>query len=167
MPVEFSESALESAQAGVKRIIKMGREGELRDEVSIKEFTEAMNDDLNTSRALAVLFSLTDKIKQAENKALYENTLFYLASVLGFNFDLREKEEITDEALAELIAPLYEKYNAEKSVVPKMLLADIIKIRTEARANKDWAKSDEIRDELAGYGISLKDSKEGTTWEIN
>ena len=126
-----------------------------------------MNDDLNTSRALAVLFSLTDKIKQAENKALYENTLFYLASVLGFNFELREKEEITDEALSEIVVPLYEKYNVEKSVSPKNLLEDIIKIRTEARANKDWAKSDEIRDELAGFGISLKDSKEGTTWEIN
>ncbi len=167
MPVEFSEEALVSAQAGVKRIIKMGVEGVLRDEDSIKEFTEAMNDDLNTSRALAVLFALTDKIKQAENKAVYENTLFHLASVLGFNFDLREKEEITEDALKELILPLYEKYGAENSAPARALLDDIIKIRTEARANKDWAKSDEIRDELAACKISLKDSKEGTTWEVN
>jgi cysteinyl-tRNA synthetase len=43
----------------------------------------------------------------------------------------------------------------------------LIKMRDEARANKDWALSDKIRDELLTYGIQLKDGKEGTLFSIN
>ena len=42
----------------------------------------------------------------------------------------------------------------------------IIYIRAKAKANKDWATSDHLRDELKALGISLKDGKEGTTWTI-
>ena len=43
---------------------------------------------------------------------------------------------------------------------------EIIKLRKTARDNKDWAKSDEIRDKLLAHKIQLKDTKEGTTWQI-
>mgnify|MGYP000377381564 FL=1 len=43
----------------------------------------------------------------------------------------------------------------------------LIKLRKEARENKDWALSDQIRDELVELGIQLKDGKEGTTFSIN
>ena len=43
----------------------------------------------------------------------------------------------------------------------------LIEMRKEARDNKDWAMSDKIRDELADFGIQLKDGKEGTTFSIN
>jgi cysteinyl-tRNA synthetase len=43
----------------------------------------------------------------------------------------------------------------------------IIEMRAEARANKDWAKSDQIRDRLTEVGITIKDGKEGAKWEIN
>ena len=42
----------------------------------------------------------------------------------------------------------------------------LIAARKEARANKNWAESDRIRDELAAMNVVIKDSKEGTTWEI-
>jgi cysteinyl-tRNA synthetase len=45
-------------------------------------------------------------------------------------------------------------------------IEQLIETRTEARARKDWAESDRIRDELAAMGIAIKDSKNGTTWEV-
>ena len=47
------------------------------------------------------------------------------------------------------------------------LMQTIIDIRKQARANKDWATSDKIRDELAKLHITLKDGKEGTTWMVD
>ena len=43
----------------------------------------------------------------------------------------------------------------------------LIKLRKEARDNKNWALSDQIRDELAGLGVQLKDGKDGTTFSVN
>ncbi len=134
MPVEFSEVALESAKAGVKRLINAGKKGEGVDEEATEAFKTSMDEDMNTSKALAVLFSL---VSGDETKA---NTLYRLGSVLGFDFT---KKEI---------------------VLSKEDLA-LIEERNLARAEKNWAKSDEIRDLFLERGIVLKDGKDGTTWE--
>ena len=63
-----------------------------------------MDDDLNTSKALAVLFSLVDKIKKGIDKNINANTLVYLGSVLGFDFSLSEKE-VSIEELNEITKP--------------------------------------------------------------
>lgn len=141
MPVEFNDEALNAAKNGVKRLINAPKGtigGELDDE-AIKAFREAMDDDLNTSKALAVLFSLVDKInKNGEQK--HSNTLTKLGEVLGFDF-------------------------TKKEIVLSAEDLELIKERNRAREAKDWAKSDEIRDLFLSRGIVLKDSKDGTTWE--
>ena len=93
------------------------------------------------------------------------NTLRYLGGVLGFNFDLAKKE-VSKEELLKIVEPLYDEFSVDKAVEPDKLLEQIINLRKEARANKDWAKSDEIRDILLKNKIQLNDSKEGTTWQI-
>ena len=123
-----------------------------------------MNDDLNTSKALAVLFGLVDKIKK-EKSQIAANTLVYLGSVLGFDFTKTQKE-VSDDELKAIVEPLYEEFNISKDVDFKDVINEIIKLRKEARDNKDWAKSDEIRDKLLQHKIQLKDNKEGTTWQI-
>ena len=100
-----------------------------------------------------------------ENKQISANTLAYLGLVLGFDFSLSQKE-ISDEKLEKIVEPLYEEFNIDKSIDKKNVIDEIIKIRKMARDNKDWAKSDEIRDKLLAHKIQLKDSKEGTTWQI-
>lgn len=168
MPVEFNDIALTSAKNGSKRLINSINGIEIKDEydcTSVEEFKNAMNEDLNTSKALAILFSLVDKIKKNDNKQICANTLVYLGSVLGFDFSLAKKE-VSNEELSEIVEPLYEKFNLSKELAPKELLDEIIKIRKTARDNKDWAKSDEIRDTLIAYKIQLKDEKSGTTWQI-
>jgi len=168
MPVEFNDVALTSASNGAKRLINSIAGIEISDEYdneAVEEFKNAMDDDLNTSKALAVLFKLVDKIKKNENKQISANTLFYLGSTLGFNFTLAKKE-VSMEELAQIVKPLYDKFNISNEISPNDLIEKIISLRKEARDNKDWAKSDEIRDILLKNKIQLKDSKEGTSWEI-
>ena len=168
MPVEFNDEALTAASNGAKRLINAVAgfdKNDIYDEDTIKDFKEAMDDDLNTSKALAVLFKLVDKIKKNDRADIMANTLRYLGGVLGFNFDLAKKE-VSKEELLKIVEPLYDEFSVDKAVEPDKLLEQIINLRKEARANKDWAKSDEIRDILLKNKIQLNDSKEGTTWQI-
>lgn len=171
MPVEFNDEALNSAAAGAKRLINAASGYEKTSDIDNEAkdaFIEAMNDDLNTSKALAVLFSLSDKIKKSANKddaQKYACTLITLGEVLGFDF-FRARKEVSDEELRVMLEPLYKTFEIESSLEPRAALDKIISIRKAARDNKDWAKSDLIRDELDGAGIMLKDSKEGTTWQV-
>ena len=160
MPVEFSDEALSSAQAGVKRMLNakgVNIEGlDITQYDEYKAFVDAMDDDLNTSKALAVLFDLTNK---ANKDVDYAFTLLYrLATTLGFTF---EKAELSDEELAEKLqtigAELGESFGSMEEIIEK---------RKAARAEKDWDTADRIRVALDNAGIILKDSKEGTVWEL-
>jgi len=161
MPVEFSDDALIAASNGVKRIMNVKRT-QLDENLDItkfdeyKEFVEAMDDDLNTSRALAVLFDLTNK---ANKDVDYAYTLLYkLSEVLGLTFTKATvSEEDIKEKLAEINASLGKDYTS---------MEEIIEERKIARQNKDWDLADKIRIALDKTGIVLKDSKEGTTWEL-
>jgi len=166
MPVEFNDVALSGAASGAKRLINSIAGiviGEEYDSEAIKAFEEAMDEDLNTSKALAILFGLAEKVRKGENKQISANTLSYLGSVLGFDFSLSQKEVSADELKA-IVEPLYDEFNIDKN--NENPIDEIIKLRKIARDNKDWAKSDEIRDKLLAHKIQLKDTKEGTTWQI-
>ena len=161
MPVEFSDEALQAAANGVKRMLnakpsKVDENLDIKAFNEYKEFVEAMDDDLNTSKALAVLFDLTGK---ANKDVSYAYTLLCkLAETLGFTF---EKAQISEEELksklAEISAELGEEFNSMDEIIAK---------RKIARAEKNWEIADKIRVALDKAGIILKDSKEGTTWEL-
>ena len=161
MPVEFSDEALQAAANGVKRMLNakqtpLDETLNLKEFDEYKEFVEAMDDDLNTSKALAVLFDLTNK---ANKDVPYAFTLLhYLAATLGFTF---EKAKLSDEELkqklGEISAELGENFSSMDEIIEK---------RKKARAEKNWDIADKIRVALDNVGIVLKDSKEGTTWEL-
>ena len=178
MPVEFSDESLSSAQAGAKRLQNavnnvlpyVGTVGEILDTKSIEEFKSAMNDDLNTSKALAVLFELantSNKAKDENDKQTAQiavSTLLKLSEVLGFDFS---NVEIDDNTLYEKIKPILNEFDFLTGVEePKEVLEKILKVRNQARADKNWAVADLIRNTLASVGVGLKDTKDGTTWEL-
>ena len=161
MPVEFSDEALQAAANGVKRMLN-AKQTKINDTMDIsqydeyKEFVLAMDEDLNTSKALAVLFDLANK---ANKDVSYAYTLLHkLASTLGFTF---EKAKLSDEELKkkleEISTELGEKYSSMDEIIEKRKLA---------RSEKNWEVADKIRIALDKAGIVLKDSKEGTVWEI-
>ncbi len=187
MPVEFNDEALNSANNGSKRLINSVKDFDEADLASLESdneaveaFKDAMNDDLNTSKTLAVLFSLVDRLKKVLSESgldvkeavktdkarILAHTIITLGSVLGFDFSLKDKKELNDEDLRTLILPLYNEFDADNSMEPKALLDKLLEDRKLARTNKDWAKSDLIRDKLLAVGILVKDSKDGSSWEL-
>ncbi|MBQ7286897.1 MAG: cysteine--tRNA ligase, partial [Candidatus Gastranaerophilales bacterium] len=168
MPVEFNDTSLSAAKNGANRLINSVAGFEFKSEYdneAIEEFTNAMNEDLNTSKALAILFKLVDRVKKDSNPQVAVNTLVYLGSTLGFDFSLANKE-VSDEELTEIVKPLYSEFNLDENLSAKEVLDEIIKLRKQSRDNKDWAESDRIRDLLLAHKVQLKDSKEGTTWAV-
>lgn len=160
MPVEFSDEALSSAQAGVKRMLNAN--GTVNDNIDItqyeeyKAFVEAMDDDLNTSKALAVLFDLTNKANKGVDYAY--TLLNKLATTLGFTFEKASlSEEEIQEKLNTINSELGENFGSMEEIIEK---------RKTARAEKNWEIADKIRIALDNVGIVLKDSKEGTIWEL-
>ena len=161
MPVEFSDEALSSASAGVKRMLNAKRTPvdenlDITKTEEYKEFTEAMDDDLNTSKALAVLFDLANKANKDEEGAF--TILFKLAQTLGFTF---EKATLSDDEIKGVVGRVSEKLGEDfKS------MDEILSYRKKARDEKNWPVADKIRIAFDDEGIVLKDTKEGTTWEL-
>jgi cysteinyl-tRNA synthetase len=113
-----------------------------------REFEEGMDDDLNTSVALAVIHNLTRVVNTAlARKKLHEENKLELIELLKrfdavLNIFGDEQREMLDSEIQSLINE-----------------------RQEARRRRDFARGDEIRDELAGRGIILEDTKDGVRWK--
>lgn len=167
MPVEFSDEALESARAGVKRlynainearkVVKIDESIDISSFDEYKSFVEAMDEDLNTSKALAVLFDLATKVNKAPNQQDLA-LLYKLSAVLGFNF---EKVEVSEEEIANKVSLISSKLESDFKNMD-----EILAYRKQAREEKNWNLADKIRTVFDEAGIVLKDSKEGTTWEL-
>lgn len=181
MPVEFNDEALEAASAGAKRLKNaannvlawVGKDALDENAVSpeIEQFKEAMDEDINTSKALAVLFDIASKANKAkdsndkENAIKYISVLIKLARVLGFDF---EKVELDENQLKQMLDTIVGEFDfiEDKNASAKDIMAKIIEVRNEARAQKNWAVADQIRNSLDKISIVLKDTKEGTIFEL-
>ena len=104
---------------------------------------EALCDDLNTPQAIAAMHGL----KNAAGRKALAGTLAF------FGFRPNELRE-------------WRAKHAPEPSIPAMEIESRIAARNAARKSKNFAESDRIRDELAALGIVLKDSKDGTTWEV-
>jgi cysteinyl-tRNA synthetase len=160
--VDFSNEALQAAEKGFIRLnnalellqkIRPSENSSVELQPIIDACFSAMNDDLNTSIAIAQLFEVariinsvndgreTLSVSDLDKLKVFYNSIFY--DVLGLLPESQENDSQLDSALMELI----------------------IELRLTARKNKDFAMSDQIRDKLKAAGVVLKDTKEGTNWE--
>ncbi len=163
--LDFSNEALQAAEKGLKRLLS-GHKALLRIKTndksseSITKFIselkkncyEAMNDDFNSPIVISSLFEAVkwvnllkegkEKISSDDHKELVSLFNSFLVEILGLKDDSNSQDEkLTDD-----------------------LMKLIISLRQDARANKDFATSDKIRDELQKINISIKDGKDGTEW---
>ena len=127
-------------------------------------FREAMDDDFNTAQAIGHLFDgvrALNRLLAADSPALAgaimagRDTLLRLGGVLG----------LFGSVPAEWLARQGEKRLAE-SGLDAAVIEGLIAERLAARKNRDFARADQIRDELAAKGVQLLDSAQGTTWKI-
>ena len=168
LPINFTREIIEQAKNSLERLnnakfrmddLLEKTSGNLKDEEKdfVKEldnfennFRKVMDDDLNTADALTVLFEISKfantKLDENSSKEFVEKTrdLFIkLEDVLGI-----ENRKKTDDSLDE------------------DLINKLIEERKEAKKAKDFEKADEIRDKLSEMGILIKDTREGTKWEL-
>ena len=165
-PLNFSAELMEAAKSGLERIITaadrlkflMGSaktedmaeteaEKFAKSAEYVGNFESAMDDDFNTAFAVAAIFDLVKAANTYANEESSADILKFLADtivtlcgVLGL--DVEPKEELLDSDIEKLIEE-----------------------RIAARKNKDFARADEIRDELEAKGIILEDSRDGVHWK--
>ena len=120
------------------------------------DFTNALADDLNTPMALGEMYKLAESARRGEFKAA--QALHQAGNFLGiFSHSLKSWKDFA--AIGRAAGALMPKEFQDA-------VNNLVDARTAARKAKDFKESDRIRDELAAMGVVLKDSKDGTTWEI-
>ncbi len=164
--LDFSNEALQAAEKGLDRLMKgvetLGRLQPSADStVDPSELErrcrEAMDDDLNSPMVISALFDWVRTINQlaqgqqritAEDLERLSRTVYrYVYDILG----LRDEKAAGAAAGRDYVTPLVEM---------------LLEMRTAAKAERNWAVSDRIRDGLAAAGIRVKDRKDGSDWEL-
>ncbi|HSP13017.1 MAG TPA: cysteine--tRNA ligase [Salegentibacter sp.] len=164
--LDFSNEALSASEKGFNRLVDAYQQIEKlpvgnSSTISVSEWKQscydAMNDDFNSPILIAKLFDAAKfintvkegnaEITSEDREVLHQTMKNFMFDVLGLLDKASENEESTQKQLSDTIELL-------------------IKLRAEARVNKDFALSDQIRDQLQAIGIQLKDGKEGTTFSI-
>jgi cysteinyl-tRNA synthetase len=152
-PVDFTERALDEASMALRAFHSFA--SSIPAARPSPEFMDAMADDLNTPRAIAELHRL-QKLAKSPSPNQFDAAIQLASNLSLLGFDIRQ----------------YDPEWLHKQVVAKRVggrtpeIEKLITERASARTNRDWKESDRIRDELAKMGVVLKDSKDGTTWEI-
>ena len=159
-PINYSEDSLKEAKGALERFYTALRglpaASAKGGETFVARFGEAMDDDFNSPEACAVLFEMAREINRLrdtdlQSAAALAARLKELADVLGVL-------QIDPDAF--LQAGAAGKVDAAE-------VETLIAARLQARADKNWAESDRIRDQLTAMGVVLEDGKGGTTWRLS
>ena len=166
-PLNFSRELIESAQKGTEKLNNLARvllEGVNNSDGTSVDFdfdkfynlfADTMDDDFNTSQAVAVIFDFVREVNKvvAENENI--NSAFFVKA--------HEFIQATAETVLGIIhfENLEQKDNSEDDA----WILEQIELRSKAKAEKNWQLADEIRNSLAEKGIILEDSKSGTTYK--
>ena len=156
--LDYRPSSLQEAATAIERVeaflaatqdlLKPGREVP-------QAFAEAMDDDVNIPRALAVLHEQTRAgnvaLAAGEDASEAANAVMAMAEVLG---------------LAQLMSFNAEGTSGAEHEALDALIQAVLAERAEARAQKDWAKADAMRDLLASAGVQVKDGANGSSWSV-
>ena len=174
--LDFGNDALIAAEKGLKRLmeayewLKQWQIGENSSSQNVNieldkkvqnllgEFESFMDDDFSTAKVLANMFELVPVINSIKDKTIAPDAVS--AETLQL---LKSKMQVYVEDILGLKA----EANAENDKL-KNVIEVLIELRKEARAKKDWATSDKIRNQLAEAGIQLKDEKDGNmSWTLS
>ena len=172
-PLDFSDAAMFAAQSGYRKItetvkavrkkIGTAKEGSIDEEIAgqlkqIREkFEAAMNDDLNTSVALSVMFEL---VRLAQTLLEDSRTTQGTLNIIDVLFD-----RLGGDCLG-IVLEDYPQTGPAGDELTDKLVNVLIEQRNEARKNRDFAKADELRAKLDEMGIVLEDSPDITTWRM-
>jgi cysteinyl-tRNA synthetase len=155
--VDWTEDSIHKAQKTMDRIYATLRSNEqisasISSENIPQELIDALDDDLNTPVAFAVINKIAKSLANSESdsdKNLYKSQLLSIGNLLGL---FQENPETW--------------FQTNKDQVDVEKIESLIAQRDQARNDKNWALSDKIRDELSSLNIVIEDSTEGTRWSV-
>lgn len=175
-PIDYSEDSMKEVSMGLDRIYAFmerldaqAGDGAVNETGSLwQEFSDAMNDDFNTAKAIACVFEAVkngNRILDSKPSGLDDETGKKLAVTRE---DIRKISEILGVFMLEpsLYFDTKKEKGMEESSIDPAMIEDLIVQRAEARKSKDFARADQIRDQLMEMNIVLKDGPEGTTWQF-
>jgi len=154
-PAEYVSDYLEEAERAIGRLKSFlnqvtPADGKVIWE-KVKEFEEAMEDDLNTPKAIGIVFELLKegnvKLQKGESAADEGATILFILEILGFRITDFTKKKLDTEKISELVRI-------------------ILDVRQELRKTKNFELADKIRSDLERLGIKVKDTREGTLFEL-
>ena len=153
-PLTFNEENVKSQERALERLRTalntQSFEGtEMKYEVYTSRFMEAMDDDLNTPRALAVLFDLARDINREAGNGL----------------NVRESQKIL-ESLAGVLGLTFKEEVLESSTEAAPFINLLVDLRSRLRNEKQFEIADQVRNQLSELGVAIEDSAEGTSWKI-
>ena len=153
-PLTFNEENVKSQERALERLRTalntQSFEGtKMKYEVYTSRFTEAMDDDLNTPRALAVLFDLARDINREAGNGL----------------NVRESQKIL-ESLAGVLGLTFKEEALESSTEAAPFINLLVDLRSRLRNEKQFEIADQVRNQLSELGVAIEDSAEGTSWKI-
>lgn len=162
--LDFSNEALQASEKGLSRLLKtvaqldalpVSEQSTIDVTSWVKNCYDALNDDLNTPVMIAHLFDMArlinlvkesrESINAADLDILKRQMHLFLEDILGIKMEQAE--------------------SGESELLPKVIQL-VLDIRQEAKKNRNFELSDQIRNQLGGIGITVKDRKEGADWEI-
>jgi cysteinyl-tRNA synthetase len=164
--LDFSNEALAASEKGFNRLMEAYHSIENLPDSNSSSFSliewrqscyDAMNDDFNSPVLIARLFDAVktiNNIKEGASTIASEDKEALKKTMADFMFDVLGLKDVLEE-------------NNSSTDKLSNTIELLIRLRAEARANKDFATSDKIRDQLQEIGIQLKDGKEGTTFSLN
>jgi cysteinyl-tRNA synthetase len=158
-PIDFNENIIKESKQAMKNFYNTIKNA---DYLNIKDndfeyskvqlqhknnFITAMNDDFNTAKAISVLFDITKAYNKTKDLN-FIHLLIELGNILGFFLDLKEK------------------LSNDPNGISSELIELLISSRNRFKKEKNWKMADAIRNNLKEMGITLKDTPEGTEWNI-
>lgn len=162
--LDFSNEALQASEKGLNRLLKtvaqldalpVSEQSTIDVTSWVKNCYDALNDDLNTPVMIAHLFDMArlinlvkesrESINAADLDILKRQMHLFLEDILGIKMEQAE--------------------SGESELLPKVIQL-VLDIRQEAKKNRNFELSDQIRNQLGGIGITVKDRKDGADWEI-
>ena len=161
--VDFSNEALQAAEKGYLRLMQTYRtlknlSASKFSTVEVDDYMQkcydAMNDDMNTPVVISHLFDMAKVINTANDK-----------KAMLSQQDIDAMKSVFDTFVFGVMG-LKDESNVDNGALIDGLMNMILDMRATAKANKDWATSDKIRDALGALGVAVKDGKDGATWEL-
>ncbi len=188
-PLDFSETAMEDAMAGLDRLYGCMAAIDELSETGVSEegtalaspkdskklhtleerFQKAMDDDFNTALGLGILFDAVKIINKICQQLPAQPSLTDLKLLKSSGALIKELAGIM--GLLQEDAGIYLREKKEAMLkgldISEQEILQLIQEREDARAAKEWARGDSIRDQLLAKGIELNDGASGTSWEIS